>query len=94
MDINIVIVAVVLVAFVFSVAWGLLKIHKDGFDLGRHSAYQAVMGLAPTLLTVEPNKIVPVKTEGPPVYSPREPLTTTDDAGPFSPVEPHAESSL
>lgn len=86
MDFTTALMAVILIAFIFSVAYGLLQIHLHGFNLGRIS----------TLKPTEPEKpVAPVvpKLEGPLVYSSREPLTT-EPVGPMSEVPPHAESPL
>lgn len=99
MNFDTVFMAVLLTLFVFIVAYGLLKIFETGFTLGRHAAWETKENRKPT----DPSKAkgfydsvvvpaVPSGPEGPPVYSPREPLVT--EQGPFDPVPPHAETQL
>ena len=70
-----------------------LAIHSKAFNLGRHSAWEDKNNAKPT----DPAKLTPAKVvapgpEGPPIYSPKEPLASA--GGPFDEVPVHVETSL
>ena len=84
--------AFTIILFAVLVATLAIKLFLIAFHLGRHSAFEAKENLKPT----DPAKLTPAKVvapgpEGPPVYSPKEPLT---QGGPFDEVPVHAETSL
>lgn len=97
MDFTIAFTVIVLVCFVFLIAYGLLKIHKDGFHLGRVSAWEEKFSLKPSdpekrpayKIITDPHQAEP---EGPPIYSLREPFGSP--TGPFDVVPQHQETPL